>query len=393
MSRATSDHAAAMTVTRPDGWNAAASGAGAYLLADAIFDGGRLRQGLALLLSAGRAEAIEAPVRPLPVWQTAGTISPGFVDLQVNGGGGVLFNNDPTPSGLLAIARAHRSTGTAAILPTLITDAPEVMERAADALLRTLGQEGLVGLHLEGPHLSLARRGTHAAAHVRPLDDRTLGVVARLRARGVPLMLTLAPEAVAPGQIASLVGQGVIVALGHSDAPFAQVRACLDEGAQTFTHLFNAMSQMSGREPGMVGAAIASDAYASFIADGIHVLPDMLRIALRARPRPDRMILVTDAMSTVAGPPDFRLYHQTIRLKDGRLVNEEGALAGAHVTMLQSVRYAIEVLGTTPQDALRMAVTHPADLMGLGALREFVGKAGQDVLLISPDWQQAEFLF
>lgn len=392
MSGTTSGGQWAASTQSPDGWREAAAGSGACLVADAIFDGQRLHRGASLILAHGHVQSVSTPAASLPVWRVAGTVSPGFVDLQVNGGGGVLLNNDPTPAGLLAIARAHRGTGTAAILPTLITDAPEKMERTAEAILSVLGQEGIAGLHLEGPHLSPVRRGTHAAAHVRPLDGPTLGVVTRLRARGVPLMLTLAPEAVAPGQVASLVRQGVVVALGHSDAPFAQVRACLDEGAQTFTHLFNAMSQMSGREPGMVGAAIGSQAYASFIADGIHVAPEMLKIALRARPRPDRMILVTDAMPTVAGPAEFRLYNQTIRLRDGRLVNEEGALAGAHVTMLQSVCFAVEKLEVAPQDAMRMAITHPAELMGLGPLATIEGRRTSDILLVSPDWQEAEFL-
>lgn len=378
---------------KPAGWDDAAAGAGVVLLADAVFDGQRLRTETALLLAGGRVAAVGQSVgTDRPIWRTKGLVSPGFVDLQVNGGGGVLFNNEPTVAGLLAIARAHRSTGTAAILPTLITDAPEKMEEAARAVLAVLGQEGIVGLHLEGPHLDPKRRGTHAARHVRPLDDRTLAIAADLRARGVPLMLTLAPDAVKPGQIAQLVGRGVVVALGHSDAPCEQVQAALAEGAQTFTHLFNAMSQMQVRAPGMVGAAIGSSAYASIICDGIHVAPEMLKIAIRARPRPDRMIIVTDAMPTVAGPSQYELYGRTIRLQDGRLVNDEGALAGAHVTMLQSVRYAVEVLEQTPEQALRMAVTHPAELMGLGDLARIEGLGVEKLLLVSEDWMHAEFL-
>ncbi len=378
---------------KPTGWDAAAAGAGAFLLTDAVFDGQRLRAQTALFLAGGRVTAVGLPVAPeRPVWRVRGVICPGFVDLQVNGGGGVLFNNAPTADGLLAIGRAHRGTGTGAILPTLITDAPDRMEQAARAVRTVLGQQGIVGLHLEGPHLDPKRRGTHAARYVRPLDDLTLAIAADLRARDVPLMLTLAPEAVAPGQIAHLVGQGVVVALGHSDAPFDQVQAALAEGAQTFTHLFNAMSQMQVRAPGMVGAAIGSPAHASIICDGIHVAPEMLKIALRARPRPDRMIIVTDAMPTVAGPPQYELYGRTIRLRDGRLVNDEGALAGAHVTMLQSVRYAIEVLEQSPEQALRMAVTHPAELMGLGGLARIEGLGAEQLLLVASDWQSAEFL-
>jgi len=378
---------------KPEGWDEAAAGPGAIVLADSIFDGQRLRPHTALLIADGKVAGIGVPMaQDRPLWRVPGLVSPGFVDLQVNGGGGVLFNNQPTPDGLLAIARAHRSTGTAALLPTLITDAPEIMERAARAIPEVMGQEGIVGLHLEGPHLSLDRRGTHETRFIRPLDGHTLAIVADLRARDVPLMLTLAPEAVAPGQIAHLVGQGVIVALGHSDASFEQVQAALAEGAQTFTHLFNAMSQMQVRAPGMVGAAIRSDAYASMICDGIHVAPEMLAIALRARPRDDRMIIVTDAMPTVAGPPQYDLYGRTIRLQEGRLVNEDGALAGAHVTMLQSVKYAVDVLDQTAEQVLRMAATHPAELMGLNDLSLLEGRSTKDVLLISTDWERAEFL-
>lgn len=377
---------------KPSGWDAAAAGAGALVQADAVFDGDRMRPGAVLRVEGGQAHFHDGPVADLPLWRAKGTLAPGFVDLQVNGGGGVLFNTSPTPEGLLAIARAHRSTGTAAFLPTLITDTPKVMTAAAHAILPVLGQQGIVGLHLEGPHISPVRRGTHAAVYVRPLDAHTLAIAADLRAKDVPLMLTLAPEAVQPGQIAQLVGQGVIVALGHSDADADRVQAALTEGAQTFTHLFNAMSQMTGRAPGMVGAALNSQAYASLICDGIHVAPDMLRLALRARPRNDRMIIVTDAMPTVAGPPEYDLYGNTIRLRDGRLVNAEGALAGAHVTMLQSVRYAISELDQTPEAALRMAITHPAQLMQMGGLAVLDGRRAEDVLLIEPDWMIARFL-
>lgn len=371
---------------RPTGWAAQLAAGRAILLPDAVFDGAELLPGAAL--RAGPDHAQPDTVRPGDlVWRVPGILSPGFVDLQVNGGGGVLFNTSPDPGGLLAIARAHRTTGTTALLPTLITDAPEVMERAAGAILSCHGRDGIIGIHLEGPHISLARRGTHAARFVRPLDTHTLQIVALLRSANVPVMLTLAPEAVQPGQIAALVGQGVNVALGHSDASAAQTRAALAEGAQSFTHLFNAMSQMQNREAGVVGAAINSTAWCSMICDGIHVAPDMLALAIRARPVADRMILVSDAMPTVAGPDAFDLYGQTIHVTDGRLVNSDGALAGAHVTMLRSLELAQSLLGLTPRDALRMAVTHPADLIGRGALADLSARPLSDLILIAPDFQ------
>lgn len=369
---------------KPAEWDDRRHGAGAILLPDAIFDGRDLRRGVALRIGPDRLTA-DTPRADDLIWRVPGCLSPGFIDLQVNGGGGVLFNNRPDPEGLRAIARAHHSTGTAALLATLITDAPEVMERAVDAMLACYGRDGIAGIHLEGPHFSLARRGTHALRYIRPLDGQTLGQVARLRSQGVPVMLTLAPEATRPGQIAALVAEGVVVAIGHSDANADQVRAALAEGAQTFTHLFNAMSQMQNREPGVVGAAINSDAYCSMICDGIHVAPEMLALAIRARPRSDRMILVTDAMPTVAGPYSYTLYGQTIRLQDGRLLNQDGALAGAHVTMLQSVRFAQELLGAGLCDALRMAITNPAALMGFDTLGGLEQQRPEEVILIAPD--------
>lgn len=380
----------------PKAWLAHARTDGALIAATATFDGRRLRAGLVVPVTAGRAGAPEARmpegVDESRVWRLDGLLSPGFFDLQVNGGGGVLFNGSTTADGVRAIARAHRSTGTAAILPTLITDAPERMEAAADAVLAAFGSDGIAGIHLEGPHISLARRGTHAAAHVRPLDGRTFACLERLRAAGVPTMVTLAPEAVEPGQIARLVEMGVVVALGHTDATAGQVEAALAEGAQTFTHLYNAMSQMQGRAPGAVGAAIASDAYCSLIADGIHVSPAMLALAIRARPRADRMILVSDAMPTVAGPDSYMLYDQRITLRDGRLVNAEGALAGAHVTMIRSVACVAQALGFGPEAALRMAVTNPARLMGCGELARLKGRKVEDLVAISPDLGAARLL-
>lgn len=376
---------------KPQGWDGAARGAGAWILANQFFDGERLHADAVLHVADGLLSRAQTPGAG-PVWRAGGLVAPGFVDLQVNGGGGVLVNGTPTAAGVMAIARAHRSTGTAALLPTLITDHADVMDAAAEAVIATLGHEGIAGIHIEGPHIASTRKGTHAAEHVRPLDERTFACLERLRGQGVPTMITVAPEAVSPGQIARMAAMGVIVALGHSDATSDLVNAALAEGARTFTHLFNAMSQMQGREPGVVGAAINSQAYASFIADGIHVAPDMLRLAIRARPVADRMVIVTDAMPTVAGPDSYALYGQRITLAGGRLVNAEGALAGAHVTMLASVRYAVGVLGQSLEDALRMAITNPSRLMGLGGLARTQGRKAEEMLLIGDGLQSCSWV-
>ena len=189
-----------------------------WIAPDRLFDGERLHESLALRLDGGRVADL-APLDPrMEARRIGGLVTPGFVDLQVNGGGGVLLNAEPTVAGMEAIANAHRRLGTVAILPTLITDAPEALDRVAEAALAARGRTGIIGLHIEGPHISVARRGTHAARFIRPLDDRTLSVVRRLREGGVSVLLTLAPEATFPGQIAELTAMGVIVSLGHSDA-------------------------------------------------------------------------------------------------------------------------------------------------------------------------------
>ena len=381
---------------RPKHWTDRAREDGAWIVPEALFDGQNLCSGRAVLVQGNRAtitDAAEIATGPEDtLWRARGILTPGFFDLQVNGGGGVLLNGDPSPAGVLAIARAHRTTGTAALLPTVITDRAEVTEAAAAAILRTVGQDGIAGIHVEGPHISPSRRGTHKAEYIRPLDARTMTLVAGLRANNVPVMITLAPEAVAPGQIATLVGQGVVVAIGHSDASAAQTRAALAEGAQSFTHLFNAMSQMQNREAGVTGAAINSQAYCSMICDGIHVAPEMLALAIRARPVADRMIVVTDAMPTVAGPDSYTLYGQTITLRDGRLLNADGALAGAHVTMLESVGFLIHRLSQTPEQALRMAITNPARLMGVQTSFRLENMPPDDLLLIAPDFASAGFI-
>ncbi len=327
---------------------------------EAVFDGHRLVRGVALRLSDPPQIVPDPPADARPV---GGIVSPGLIDLQVNGGGGVLFNADPTPEGIAAILAAHRRFGTTRLLPTLITDAPEVAEAVAAAIRAVWGTPGLLGLHLEGPHIAPARRGTHAARHIRPLDDRTLTLAESLRADGIPLLLTLAPEAATLAQIARLSAAGVVVSLGHSDATAVETEAALAAGAGNFTHIFNAMSQMQGREPGMVGAAILSDAEIGLICDGHHVSDAMLTLALRAHGA-GRCHIVSDAMPTVGGPDHFTLYGQTIRVADGRLINAEGRLAGAHTTMAEGVARLVNTLGQSLETALRMAITNPARIIG-----------------------------
>lgn len=310
--------------------------------------------------------------------RVSGCLTAGFVDLQVNGGGGIMLNTSPEDVG--QIIAAHRRFGTVATLPTLITDMPDMMTRAVDAVL---ADPTILGLHLEGPHI--ARAGTHDRRYIRPLDDLTTGHIARLIAAGRVAKITLAPEAVTEAQVRQLVDMGAVVSIGHSDATAEQVWPLLAEGARCFTHLYNAMSPMLGRAAGVTGAAILSDAYCGLICDGHHVSDDMIRLALRACP--DRIFLVSDAMATVGGPDHFQLYGRQITLKDGRLINSDGALAGAHLTMGQALRRMICDLRVDPARALAMAVTIPADVIGKPELAAVTGRRSDDILALDTDWR------
>ncbi|MBY0351858.1 N-acetylglucosamine-6-phosphate deacetylase [Tabrizicola sp.] len=360
-----------------------------WLVPDALFDGQSLRTDVALGIAGSRSVTVtvtaslptEAPARRL-----SGTLTPGFLDLQVNGGGDALLNNDQTRTALRTMALAHRRFGTVGILPTIITDAPPVLSRAVDAVIAARGEPGLLGLHIEGPHLSIARRGTHAAEHIRPFDATTLAHIRRLRSEGIFVKITVAPESVTPAQVRQITATGAVVSIGHSDATAAETRALLDAGATCFTHLFNAMSPMLHRAPGVTGACINSTAYAGIICDGIHVADEMIGLASRARPVAGRMFLVSDAMSTVGGSDHFRLYRQDVWLRNGRLVNAEGSLAGAHVTMAEGLRRLITQVGISPQTALDMAVAAPARLIDCPELATPEHRDLADLLCLDADW-------
>jgi len=354
-----------------------------WIAPDRIFDGHVLRSGDALRIRNGEIDKI-APA-PDTARKVSGLVTPGFVDLQVNGGGGVMLNTTPTSDGIAAIAAAHHRFGTTTIMPTVITDDAQVLDQVVDAMLQAKSVPGVAGLHIEGPHISVARRGTHAAQFVRPMDDRTMTAVTRLRAADIRVMITLAPEAATLSQIAALAKMDVTVSLGHTDATAEAFQDAIAAGASCATHLFNAMSPMLGRAPGVVGAAINSDCYAGIICDGQHVADSMVGMAIRARPVPDRMFLVSDAMATVGGPDTFDLYGKRIALQDGRLVNAEGSLAGAHVTQAEGVKRLVAHTGTPLEIALRMATTTPAKCINAPALGALVGQPVEDVVLLNDD--------
>jgi N-acetylglucosamine-6-phosphate deacetylase len=295
-----------------------------------------------------------------------GWVMPGFIDTQVNGGGGVLFNDTPTVDGIAAIAAAHARYGSTATMPTLISDTPDVIARGLDAVDAAIevGVPGVVGIHVEGPVINVARKGIHDPARFRPLDDDLLALLTAPR-RG-RVMVTLAPERVTTDQIATLVAAGVRVCLGHTDADYATATAAFAAGATGVTHLFNAMSPLVHRAPGVVGAALDDDsAWCGIIVDGFHVDDAALRIALRARPV-DRFMLVSDAMPCVgAATKDFVLQGKSIHVEDGRCVGADGTLAGSDLDMAGAVRGAVTRLGLTPEQAAGLASTSPAAFLGL----------------------------
>ncbi|KRA64366.1 N-acetylglucosamine-6-phosphate deacetylase [Caulobacter sp. Root656] len=313
-----------------------------------------------------------------------GLLVPGFIDTQVNGGGGVLFNDSPTVEAIAAIGAAHRPYGTTGFLPTLISDDLAVVDAAMRATEQAIeaGVPGVLGVHIEGPFLNAKRKGIHDASKFRTLDDEAVALLSSLK-RGKTLV-TLAPETTTPERVRRLTEAGVIVAAGHTNAAYGTVRKALDAGLTGFTHLFNAMSPLTSREPGVVGAALESQtAWCGIIVDGRHVDPAVLRIALRTRPL-DRFMLVTDAMPTVGmADKSFDLQGRHIRVVDGVCVDDHGTLAGSDLDMIGAVRNAVAMMGLSLEDAVRIASAAPAAFLGLAEQRGAIqaGQAADLVLL------------
>ncbi len=296
-----------------------------------------------------------------------GWLAPGFIDVQVNGGGGVLFNNDTSVDAIATIGRAHRRFGTTGFLPTLISDATAVMQGAIAATREAIAQgvPGVLGIHLEGPYLSPARKGTHDANQFRVPDAGEIALATSLD-NGITL-ITLAPERVPASTVRAMVERGAIVCAGHSAATYEEARAGLEAGVTGFTHLYNAMTPLQGREPGVVGAALDDAAsWCGVIVDGVHVHPASLRVALKAKPR-GKVLLVTDAMPMVGGDdPSFDLYGETITAIDGVVRNAAGSLAGSALDMASAVRNTVRLLDLPLDEACRMAAQYPAEFLGLG---------------------------
>jgi len=333
-----------------------------------IFDGMAVREDSAVVINGGEIAAVlrrselssAIPIMKLPA---SAWLAPGFIDIQVNGGGDVLFNDEPTPEAIRSIAAAHRKFGTTSLLPTLISDSPEKMAAACNAVESLVGVEpGILGIHLEGPFLSPEKPGVHDPRALRQPSRDDLALLTAPR-RGA-MLVTLAPERVPLEFIAALAAAGVRVSLGHSMATYAQTKEAMAAGLTCFTHLFNAMRPLDSREPGPIAAALESErAWCGVIVDGVHVAPAILRLALRGRAA---AILVTDAMPPVGGThSSFRLYGESIFVRGDRCVRSDGRLAGAYLTMAGAVGNCVRLLGLPLTDALRLASTHPAEMLGL----------------------------
>ena len=329
-----------------------------------IFDGERFLDDHVVIVAgariAGVAPYVDRPRGGDEVDLGGGILAPGFVDVQVNGGGGALMNDQPSADVVARIAESHRKYGTVGVMPTLVTDLPEKM-RAAIAAVREARRRfpSVLGIHLEGPFLDPARKGAHDADYIRPIEPGDIEMIAGADCGAV--MLTVAPNCVPADAIRALAGRGVLVSLGHSEASYEEAQAGVAAGARAFTHLFNAMSPFQGRKPGMVGAALdAKDAFVGIIADGHHVHPASLRIAFAARPH-DRMMLISDAMPPAAdGPDSFLLQGRRVARVDGCLRLSDGTIAGSVITMDAAVRYCVDTVGVPLADALAMASRAPA---------------------------------
>ena len=359
-----------------------------------LFDGAGFIDDHALIIEDGEIAAI-LPVDKAPAEgrrAAPGIIAPGFLDLQVNGGGGLMVDGTTDLAALRHICATHRRLGTAGILPTLITDTPLATAAVIAAGIAAAEAQvpGFLGLHLEGPHLDPRRKGAHDPALIRPMDDEDLARLCDAARRLPALMVTLAPEAATPQQIATLAGAGAIVSLGHSDCDYDTARAAFDAGAHCATHLFNAMSQLGHRTPGLVGAVLSGSAGAGLIADGIHVHPAAMRTALAARP--EGIFLVTDCMA-FAGTDlvEMQLNGRQVLRAGGRLTLADGTLAGADLTLPDAIALLVNDIGVAPEHALRMATATPAGLLGLGDShgRLTPGRRA-DLVRLGPDFQVVE---
>jgi N-acetylglucosamine-6-phosphate deacetylase len=350
--------------------------------ADRIFDGYRWHNDAVILIDHEVVQGIAPRDQTTGDWHIEamppGTmLAPGFIDLQVNGGGGVLLNDEPTPDAMRAIAQAHRRYGTTSCLPTLISDTPAKAKATIAAAKSLVGTDGILGLHLEGPFISPSRPGIHRGDYILAAATDDLDWLGELSAVGSS-MVTLAPECVPAGFVKTLASSGIRVSVGHSEATADTLIRATDDGLRGVTHLFNAMPAMTAREPGIVGVALTDTRLtAGIILDGIHVDPLVARAAFSAK-GPGNIALVSDAMPTVGTEQDhFELMGRRIQLQNGRLVSENGTLAGAHLDLATAVRNAVTLVGISLDDALRAASLVPARFLGIESHRGTLSAGAQ----------------
>ena len=334
-----------------------------------IFDGTHMLEGRAVVVEQGRILGLPR-VQDLGAGierhQVEGLLAPGFIDVQVNGGGGVLYTDVRSVAGLKAIAQAHRAYGTTGLLPTFITDTREKMAEAVEAMRAALAARipGVLGIHLEGPFISPERKGVHNPGFMRPMEEEDIAIMTSLTEGRT--LVTLAPERNSMEAIGRLAAAGVLICAGHTASDYATVMEACRHGLRGFTHLYNAMPPLAGRDPGPVGAALDSpDTWCGLIVDGHHVSDAALRVAIAAKGT-ERMMIVTDAMSvTGTDLTSFELHGRTIYRKDGRLTTEDGTLAGSDLDMASAVRNSVQRLGLSLPKVLRMASLVPAAFLKL----------------------------
>jgi N-acetylglucosamine-6-phosphate deacetylase len=333
-----------------------------------IFNGEKMLHDHAVVVEgeriAGVVETAKLPAGIGQINRQGGILAPGFIDLQVNGGGGVLLNNAPERTAVDTMTSAHRRYGTTAMMPTIVSDTPKRQRACVEAVQAAMsgGNQSVLGVHLEGPFLDLDKRGVHKAGTIRQIQDTDIDWLCSLQMPAI--IVTLAPEHTRAGQIRQLTDSGILVCAGHTNAHYEELSVAIGEGLRGFTHLYNAMRPQTGREPGVVGAALDSDStWVGIIADGHHVHPANIRIVQKIKPR-GKTLLVSDAMASVGGPESFiEIYGEKIEEKEGRLVNSEGVLAGSAIGMIDAVRISTELVGISLEESLRMASLYPAEFL------------------------------
>ena len=294
-----------------------------------------------------------------------GILAPGFIDLQVNGGGGVLFNNSPNKESLNTIIKAHQFFGTTSVMPTVISDSLEVLEQCIKTVTEEIkNNSSLLGIHIEGPFFNTKYRGVHQKQYISTINSDYLNLFESLK--GFPVMLTLAPECISSQQLKHLTSLGIKTLAGHSDATYDELDDAIKNGLDGFTHLFNAMGQISAREPGVVGSALHfENTFASIIVDLHHVHPSLIQLAYKLKPK-GKLFFISDSMATINhGKPSFELYDEVVNESDGRLVNSEGKLAGSSITQIDAVKNAYQKCNIPLNQALAMASRYPAEYLGI----------------------------